>query len=557
MSSARTVSGSRSGATFVLVAACLLALPGQAMAQRAAPVTLTGTGSWGVHPEMADWAAALSRARSPVALTYTPRGSGEGRAAFLRGETDFVVSGVEFTAAEKAELTRTGREVVKVPIQAAALAILLRPPVDGLTQAMGGKQVPYRGPVRMPPGTVARSILSDANTWNDPEFTKALGVRLRSYPAGVEPVLRSDPTETNYYLGQYLRTVAPDLWKATLAGEKLPPDHLSEAWPVPAQAVQPGLSEVVTAVADRPSGAPADGGTIGLVPLWAVGDARTRFPQMDLRVVQLQNGSGEWVEPTPGAVTAALATGGGSPLSGLTAPAAGAYPLSWVDYLYVAKTGLAPEKADALAAFIRYAVTAGRASTETHGDAGLPDFLVAQSLRAADTLVVAGCTGPGVAVVTTSDAGPYAPSGSGSGPMLRCERPIAPAPAPPPETGPPVPAEAPPAATATEAAVPAREPAAPLVPPEPAGPPLGSAMLPLGDPVQIAPDAPDGLAPQAAGRTARPRPGRPQGTFVMSAAGGRAPFSRAGLLLAAPLLVGAVPALMARRTRRTLAGDVC
>ncbi|MGH2720438.1 MAG: hypothetical protein ACRDJO_02385, partial [Actinomycetota bacterium] len=84
-------------ASLVLFLAALLVPVPQGRAQAPAPVPLAGAGSWGVHPAMADWAAALSKAPSPVALTYRPQSTATARAAFLRGEADFVVSGVDFT----------------------------------------------------------------------------------------------------------------------------------------------------------------------------------------------------------------------------------------------------------------------------------------------------------------------------------------------------------------------------------------------------------------------------------------------------------------------------
>ncbi|MGH2690578.1 MAG: substrate-binding domain-containing protein, partial [Actinomycetota bacterium] len=200
-------------AFLVLLTALLLPAP-QGHAGRPAPVPLVGTGSWGVDPEMADWAAALAKAPSPVALTYRPQSTATARAAFLRGEADFVVSGVDFTRDERTQLERAGREVLRIPLQGAALAVLLRPPADGLAPSGAGPPVPYRGPVRMPPSTLARSVLSGANAWDDAELTQATGASLRPVPARLEPVLRSDATDASHYLALYLRTASPELWKA-------------------------------------------------------------------------------------------------------------------------------------------------------------------------------------------------------------------------------------------------------------------------------------------------------------------------------------------------------
>jgi len=394
-------------------------------------VVLTGSGSWGVIPHMTDWASVLYDAPRSVELNYFGRGSHDGRGQFVRGETDFVVSGVPFSDDERAALATAKRTYVSVPLAPTALVFLVRPPLRGLEEVRGTEDdpqfVPYTGPFRMPPSVIAKTIFVLGNEpWNDQEFKDAIGVTLRSYITGLVPVVRSDPSAMNLYLETYLKKVAPDIWAQKISEDQVATDAPTENWPFLETTSRAGIASVVSAVASdfRPdSGGGTQGGNMGIVTPWAAKDAHDRMPQFDLRVAEIKNGADEWVAPTPETITKAIVSGDGKPLSALTSNDSGGYPLAWLNYLYAPTTGLGPDKGQALATFIRYAVTSGRAKATTYGEAALPSSFVDAGLAAANEVVRGNCTGSDHELVNTTDPGPFSPSRgalSAVGTMLLC-----------------------------------------------------------------------------------------------------------------------------------------
>jgi hypothetical protein len=204
-------------------------------------------------------------------------------------------------------------------------------------------------------------------------------------------------------------------------------------------------------------GSPFPGGFIAAVPRPAFDQIQADKPSMYARLVELQNGAGEWVEPNTQTLTAAVVAGGDVPLFALTNKVKGAYPLVYVDHIYMPAHGLSIEKIEALATSVRYLVTSGQNKMASVGDAPLTKPLVNRALAAANQLVVSNCTDKAWTTVSSADPGPWAPDDPGMksfGPMLHCVEtaslqsasvtPTTLAPAPPVTTG-TSPATAPPA----------------------------------------------------------------------------------------------------------------
>jgi hypothetical protein len=148
------------------------------------------------------------------------------------------------------------------------------------------------------------------------------------------------------------------------------------------------------------------------------------------------------VTPTPAAIDAAVngtpavtptATTGAQPLYAATHPVAGAYPLTYVDYLYAPAHGLSVQKTEALATVIRYLATDGQHPLAGNGDGQLSSTLVSQALASANQLVISNC--PAADLVDTATPGPYTPTGlpglDGLGKAFHCE---VPGPSPPATT---------------------------------------------------------------------------------------------------------------------------
>lgn len=391
-----------------------------------APVSLLGDGTWGANKTMGGWGNALFNSPTPVNLAYLSQGSLLGRQGVLDGQLDFFVSGP--TPALQADLAGARTGFLAIPLQSDALGFLLKPPPGGFSTTPTA--VPYSGPLQFPLRNLALSYFDrnlDGSLYIGPSNPlNGLGGLVGGAEVTVDsnvadqPYDAADltPGDSTYYLEQYLTTVVPTAWNGALAAKNYPVGAVSERWPDVIQ-----FGNAFTGAIKALNALGANAGGLAALPPWAQGQAHLNFPGPAWQFVQVRNAAGEWVGPTPDAVQAALVAGGGQALSALTSPEPGGYPLSWVDSLYAPTSGLSVEKTNALATFVRYAVTGGSSVAMATGSIPLPPSLVPQALNGADELVRDNCTGPGLVVVSTTDPGSYAPPHAldAVGPMLRCQ----------------------------------------------------------------------------------------------------------------------------------------
>jgi ABC-type phosphate transport system substrate-binding protein len=449
------------GAVALAALATALAVGGWGGARRASaadapePVVLRGEGSWGPYRELVPWQDALYGTEAPVDLQYTSTGSPLGRADFVANGLDYVISGRPFTDEELAAIPGGAASLIDVPIQVEALAFLLAVPTEGfesITLVCDPydpetpdpdaciQRKPYEGALRVPNENLAAMVFRYAgpgdtpvSSWNAPGVLEAMGVDNFSLPqqASPAPVLRSEPSTTNYYLQAFAQQAAPQTWAGLKAADdRITWEPLTERLPRLSGASRQGVDQQSLQLglfgADPASGG-ISGFTKGIlapVPPSARGAVEEAFPNAPLATIEVRNGAGEWVAPTPETISKAVELAGDQPLHALTNPDAGAYPLVWVNHLYAPAKGLSVDKTEAMAAAIRYLATDGQAVAATVGEGRLSPALVAQALAGADRLVASNCVGADRRVVTSSDPGPSAPDGPGMaaiGPMKHCE----------------------------------------------------------------------------------------------------------------------------------------
>jgi hypothetical protein len=260
-----------------------------------------------------------------------------------------------------------------------------------------------------------------------------MGVENFSLPeqASPAPVMRSEPSGTNYYLQEFAKTAAPDIWEGLKAADtRITWEPISERLPRISGASRQGVDQQslqLGLIGADPASGGVSGFTKGImapVPASAKGAVAQAFPGTPLAFIEVQNAHGDWVSPTPASITKAVEAGGDDPLHALKTPVEGAYPLVWVNHLYAPATGLSPVKTEALATTIRYLATDGQTAAEPVGEGKLSAALVKQALAGADKLVSSNCVGSDRKIVKSSDPGPYAPDLPGIkaiGPMLHCE----------------------------------------------------------------------------------------------------------------------------------------
>jgi ABC-type phosphate transport system substrate-binding protein len=473
-------------------------LPAQTSSTSASPtpVTLSGEGSWDPYRELTNWQNDLFGASGLVNLGYTPTGGFQGREDYVAGKLDFVISGNPFTSSELGQLSGGSGALIEAPVFVSALAFAVVPPLmqgvpvpspsqhgwDVFRQPCddGNDGTPptypdnpaqcdayslYSGPINLPPENLAAMLFGQPgsdfsqNDWDDPAVLDAWGItqgsdyaapQLVPGPAGPDPfiVMRSDPSETNYYLQEYIQKAAPDIWstlekKGTQEGQPVEPvvDRLPDFFSTLAEqtsrqgvdqqalfSVEPSGSNLANnaeaqgVIAPVPPGALAEMSAVNVPVNGNLANVDVDGAAAAATFAAIQNGAGQYVTPTPANIDAAVNAVGDQPLGALTDSVHNAYPLTYVDNLYAPAHGLSIDKTEALATMIRYLATAGQSYDQAQGDGQLSPALVNQALAAANEVVISNCVGSGTLVVSNSAPGSYAPAGTltNIGPMLHC-----------------------------------------------------------------------------------------------------------------------------------------
>jgi len=386
-------------------------------------------------------------------MSQIARGDSQSKFQLINGGADAVVSGTPFTADELAELKKTGRSVIAAPIQAVGMSMLASGPQPYGIDLCSNQVVPdqpdpeyleclkvrdFEGPLRFTSEDIADVFLETSqNNWQNQGFLNLfkelvpLGqLSMNSPLRPAAAVLRSDEGMANLALGQYISTTQPKKWSAKFASLRQPETGPGIIWPFTAAPKKPNMPDAVGVVrqwktASAAVDVPAESGAMTLsTPLAAKqaiqaeseeppfdGDGFANI-RTDLYYVQLQNAAGEWLTATPESITAALSANTGAPMPGLTQPISGAWPLSWVNSLYVPDSGLTGDQANAIAAIIRWQVTVGRSRAAELLDGQLPAPLVVQAFAAADEIVKSNCKAAGLSTITTADPSRFAPAGT-------------------------------------------------------------------------------------------------------------------------------------------------
>lgn len=297
------------------------------------------------------------------------------------------------------------------------------------------------------PTDVGGAAITALAYWERPEILTAIGLPPGADLEGVDRndgpsvAVRGDPSADNYYFQAYIKASAPDMWQRYISTERLYPfEPIREV--IRSLNSQNGADQLANVLVDSPSLTWAnqtlnnDLGRVNkaaLLPPWGEQYTRARGlsaatpgnafaaadPATVLQAVSVENGAGAYVAPSSVTITRAIELGGGRPIFGATAEdlaaldpaeAAQVYPLAWVNHLYAPRTGLSPDKTNALAGFIRYAVTAGQDVLVANNDGRLPRSFVEDALAKANELVESNCRGDDVGVYELPTPAPFAPN---------------------------------------------------------------------------------------------------------------------------------------------------
>jgi len=316
---------------------------GQQQGSAGGKVSLQGAGATFPNPIYQKWLSEYSKLNQNVRIDYQSIGSGGGIKQIQAQTVDFGASDAPMT---DAEMKSSPAELVHIPTVLGAVVLTYN--LQGVSQ-----------PLRFSPETIADIFLGKITKWDDAKIKQDnAGVNLPS--ADITVVHRSDGSGTTFVFTDYLSKVS-DEWKQKVGADKSP------QWPV-GQGGK-GNEGVTGMIKQQPD-------TIGYVEL-------AYAKQNNLPVVVVKNSSGNFVEPTIDAVTAAAAGSAASTPDDLrvsitNAPGASAYPISSYTYILVYKEQRDTAKGKALIDFLWWCLHDGQAVTHDpqYPYAPLPEEIV-------------------------------------------------------------------------------------------------------------------------------------------------------------------------------------
>jgi len=233
-------------------------------------------------------------------VNYAGGGSGAGRAAFTAGTVDFAFSDAAYGNAE-------AKPTNFVHVPAVAFPVAIEYKLDGFT-----------GDLKLSTAAIAGIFAGKITNWNDPSILNGTS------PA--KPITvwyRSDKSGTTGIVTNWLTAVAPSIWnKAGSAGNQT----FASAFPgeIPAGSFQGanGSDGVSNGIASKD-------GSIGYSEV-------SYATERSLEIVSVQNGAGEFVQPTSDGAAAFLndlvaGENGAVKVNPLT-KTSGAYPISSFSY---------------------------------------------------------------------------------------------------------------------------------------------------------------------------------------------------------------------------------
>jgi len=317
-------------------------------------VRLQGAGATFPNPLYQKWLSEYGKVHSNVKIDYQSIGSGGGIKQIQARTVDFGASDAPMT---DAEMKAAPGELIHVP--AVLGAVVLSYNLQGLMK-----------PLRFSPDVIADIFLGKITKWNDARI-KADNTDASLPAADITVVHRAEASGTSFVFTDYLSKISTD-WKQKVGADKSP------QWPV-GQGGK-GNEGVTGQIKQQPN-------TIGYVELaYAV--------QNKLPSALIKNASGNFVEPSIDAVTAAAAaTAAITPddlrVSITNANGVEAYPISSFTYILAYKDQKDATKGKALVDFLWWGIHDGESFAKDLLYAPLPQEIVTRA-EAKIGLITAG-----------------------------------------------------------------------------------------------------------------------------------------------------------------------
>jgi len=320
-------------------------------------VSLQGAGATFPNPLYQKWLSEYGKLHSNVRIDYQSIGSGGGIKQLKEQTVDF---GASDAPMKDDDLKSAPGEVLHIPTVLGAVVITYN--LQGVSQ-----------PLKFSSEVIADIFLGKIKKWNDPKIAADnSGVAL---PANdITVVHRSDGSGTSAVFTDYLSKVSAE-WKEKVGSGTSP------SWPIGIGGK--GNEGVTGQVKNTPN-------TIGYVELaYAV--------QNKLPVAQIKNASGNFIEPSIDAVTAAASASAANTPEDLRVSitnAAGpqAYPISSYTYILVYKQQKDAAKGKALVDFLWWGIHDGEQFAKELQYAPLPADIVKRAEGKISSITAGGKT---------------------------------------------------------------------------------------------------------------------------------------------------------------------
>ncbi len=322
-----------------------------------AAITLQGAGATFPAPLYQSWFDAYGGLYPNLKIDYQAVGSGAGIKAITQQTVDFGASDAPMKDADIAALP-SGTTVLHIPTALGAVVVIYN--LAGVAT------------LNLDAQNVADIFLGTITNWNDPKIAaNNPGVTLPDKPVLV--VHRSDGSGTTNAFTSYLSAVSTD-W-STKVGK-----GTDVKWPTGIGAK--GNDGVA-------GGVQQNDGAVGYVEL-------NYATQAKIPAANLKNADGAFVAASTAGVTAAANAAAASfpadnrqaPI--INGPGADTYPIASYTYLLVFQDQKDAAKAQALVAFIAWALTDGQAAEEGLGYAPLPAAVQQKALATLHTVTTGG-----------------------------------------------------------------------------------------------------------------------------------------------------------------------
>ncbi|HKC65936.1 MAG TPA: phosphate ABC transporter substrate-binding protein PstS [Pyrinomonadaceae bacterium] len=319
------------------------------------PVSLQGAGATFPNPLYQKWLSEYGKINPNIKIDYQSIGSGGGIKQIKEQTVDF---GASDAPMKDEDLKSAPGEILHIPTVLGAVVITYN--LQGVSQ-----------PLHFSPDVIADIFLGKIKKWDDARIKQDnAGVNLPS--ADITVVHRSDGSGTSAVFTDYLSKVSPE-WKEKVGAGTSP------NWPVGVGGK--GNEGVTGQVKQTPN-------TIGYVELaYAV--------QNKLPVALIKNKSGNFVEPSLEAVTAAAAesiqtTPEDLRVSITDASGANAYPISSYTYILAYKDQKDAAKGKALVDFLWWGIHDGEKFAKDLQYAPLPDEIVKRAEAKINSIISGG-----------------------------------------------------------------------------------------------------------------------------------------------------------------------